>query len=252
LPSCDTMKKLILILFGAVLSTAAFAQESNCGNGIDDDGDGFIDCFDSNCAANSACDGFYFGNDYVCQAPPTEFPKFSMKLKWGSNNATTNHLNRASVGDLNRDGIPEVVVTEIEGDFIYILNGKTGATIRSVRVSGIQREIVIGNLDNDACGDIFIYTSNSGFFIRRYDCNLNLIWTSVALSAEPMQFGLADFDNDGKVELYSRDEILDAHTGVRIVRGTASNDRDGGPLAVDILNNDNKLELSWHSCCERR
>ncbi|MGB3586525.1 MAG: VCBS repeat-containing protein, partial [Tunicatimonas sp.] len=36
-------------------STISLAQEVNCANGIDDDGDGQIDCFDSDCATSSLC-----------------------------------------------------------------------------------------------------------------------------------------------------------------------------------------------------
>src|SRR5690606_22298730 len=47
---------------------------------------------------------------------------------------------------------------------------------------------------------------------------------------------LADFDGDGQVELYYRNEILDAKTGTRLVDGSGSWDEiDAGPVAVDIL-----------------
>src|SRR5437868_13590898 len=111
-------KRLILVGLFSTLAAVAFSQEI-CNNGKDDDGDGFVDCFDSDCSNNSNCNGNYFGNDVICQAKPTSFPKFTMKLKWGSDNKTTNHLNRTSVGDLNRDGIPEVYATEIENGYIY-------------------------------------------------------------------------------------------------------------------------------------
>ncbi|HTH57763.1 MAG TPA: gliding motility-associated C-terminal domain-containing protein [Cyclobacteriaceae bacterium] len=223
------------------LATAVFGQATEiCNNGIDDDGDGFIDCFDGDCAGKSVCSGFYLGNDVVCQAKPSKFPQFSMKLKWGSDNQTTNHLNRTSVGDLNRDGIPEVYATEIEGGKIYKLDGKTGKTLKSVSLSGIDREIVIGNINNDNCGQVFV---SSGNYIFAYDCNLTLLWKSTQLNGAPAQFGLADFDNDGKIEIYCRDEIVDAHTGVRIVKGTNTASAVGQPIAVDILNNDNQLEL---------
>src|SRR5689334_9464593 len=115
----DWLTAIVLI----ILTTATvFGQTEICNNGIDDDGDGFIDCFDKKCAGNSACTGFYLGNDVVCQAKPSKFPQFSMKQKWGSDNQTTNHLNRTSVGDLNRDGIPEVYATEVEGGRIYKLD----------------------------------------------------------------------------------------------------------------------------------
>lgn len=246
------MKRLIVLAFLFLCAYVVKAQEI-CNNGVDDDNDGFIDCFDKDCTNSSLCDGYYLGNDVICQAKPTSFPSFSMKLKWSSPNKTTNHLNRASVGDLNRDGVPEVLVTEIESNAINILDGETGAIKKTLKVTyQIDREVVIGNLNNDACGEVFVSGEVSTkvgkktvktLHIFAYDCNLNLLWTSTALSAPAMMFGLADFDGDGKVEIFSRDEILDAHTGVRIVKGTDSYNTVGAPVAVDILNNDNKLEL---------
>ncbi|HEV8512030.1 MAG TPA: hypothetical protein VGQ59_02075, partial [Cyclobacteriaceae bacterium] len=72
------MKKTGLLLLVSLLAvTAAFSQEI-CNNGKDDDSDGFIDCYDSDCANNSLCDGTFLGNDVVCQAKPAP-QVFAMK-----------------------------------------------------------------------------------------------------------------------------------------------------------------------------
>ena len=34
---------------------SAYSQTEICDNGIDDDGDGFIDCYDPDCSNNNAC-----------------------------------------------------------------------------------------------------------------------------------------------------------------------------------------------------
>ncbi|MFN7493814.1 MAG: hypothetical protein ACK5RG_12925, partial [Cyclobacteriaceae bacterium] len=70
-----------------------------------------------------------------------------------------------------------------------------------------------------------------------------MLWKSTTLNTSPEQFGIADFDGDGKIEIYCRDEVIDAHTGIRIVKGANSTKAAGQPVAVDILNNDDKLEL---------
>jgi hypothetical protein len=116
---------LLLVLGLTSLTLSSYAQEI-CNNGIDDDNNGFIDCFDQSCANNTLCSGSYIGNDAVCEAKPTQFPAFRMTLDWASPNRVTNHLNRMSIGDLDRDGIPEVVVTNIEDN-----NGSRGAYVPS-------------------------------------------------------------------------------------------------------------------------
>jgi len=239
----------IASVFSIISMTIALAQTEICNNGIDDDGDGFIDCYDSKCSNSPFCAGGFLNNNVLCQAKPAAFPKFTMKLKWQSPNQTTNHLNRASVGDLDRDGIPEVVVNEIVGNNIYILNGANGSIKKSLHVGyQLDRDPLIGNIDNSNCGWVFV---SGGNYVYAYDCNLNFKWQSTLLSASPTLMGLADFDGDGKAEIYVRDEILAAESGIRIVKGTNSNNASQAPVAVDILDalgnvagpGDNKLEL---------
>src|SRR5258706_3297359 len=252
------MKKLIgsLAVF-TLLSTFAFAQGVEiCNNGIDDDGDGFIDCYDSDCVNFAGCAGGYVGNDANCEAKPSAFPKFSMALDWGSPNKVTDHLTRINIGDLDRDAVPEVITVNSVTNSLYILDGRNGSIKKSLAPGyDLQREVVIGNLINDNCAEIFTYgivSPSKGVnnnYIISYDCNFNELWRTqirgnVGVTAgDPVHFGLADFDGDGKVELYCKDMILDAHTGTIIVNSAADwTYVNGGPVAVDILGT-GKLQL---------
>lgn len=54
------MKNYFLVIIGLIVSISLLGQENNaisCGDGIDNDGDGFIDCLDSDCAnlPNNGC-----------------------------------------------------------------------------------------------------------------------------------------------------------------------------------------------------
>src|SRR5690606_6585623 len=71
------MKRLFVLCITAFMLTAiqASAQEI-CNNGKDDDNDGFIDCYDNDCAVSTFCKGFYLGDDAMCEATPPAFPKF--------------------------------------------------------------------------------------------------------------------------------------------------------------------------------
>ena len=95
---------LCALLFATETSLAQSTEI--CANSIDDDGDGFIDCFDGDCANEVVCTGGYIGNDLNCEAKPSEFPKFSLALESKSEDETAIHLGRIVVGDLDRDGIP--------------------------------------------------------------------------------------------------------------------------------------------------
>lgn len=254
------MKKLFfLLMFTAALLSggSAWAQTEICDNGIDDDFDGFIDCYDSDCANHQWCEGFYMGNDVLCEAVPSQFPKFTMTLDFASPNETTNHIGRMSVGDLDRDGIPEIVTMNRYTKKLFILNGNDGSVKKSISVDYTPLwEIALGNIDDDNCAELF-YQGYKGdnLYLYAYDCDLNQIWstkirtrnTRNGEAIDAIEYGLADFDGDGKVELYLKDMVLDAHTGTIIINTAATNDSEwnsinGGPVAVDILGDD-RLEL---------
>lgn len=235
-----------------LLASPLYAQEI-CNNGRDDDGDGFIDCYDSDCSASTFCKGFYLGDEALCEATPPAFPQFTMALDFASPNETTNHLSRMAIGDLNRDGKPEIITMNRYTDRIFILNGADGSIQQQADVDFDPNwEVAIANIDNDDCGEIFFFgrydppgSNNDGNYLFAYDCNLNFLWrTEERLRGDPINYGLADFDGDGRVELYVKDEIYDAHTGTRLIKSTASswNRINGGPVAVD-MEGDSQLEL---------
>src|SRR5689334_14977954 len=98
------MKRLFfLIALCSTITVSSYAQAvdptedtkvTGCNNGVDDDGDGFIDCFDSECANKTVCDGGYVGNDSRCKPPKTTKPKFTMTLDFQTADETANHLGR--------------------------------------------------------------------------------------------------------------------------------------------------------------
>ncbi|MTI21971.1 hypothetical protein E1176_13140 [Fulvivirga sp. RKSG066] len=255
------MKRLLLTLpvfLLMLMATSATAQEacgSTCGDGIDNDGDGFIDCFDSDCASCTECDGFYTGNDASCEATPSEFPAFSLAMDFSSPNKTANHIGRIAIGDLDRDGIPEIATQNRYTDEVYILNGNDGSVKAVADVKNPRWRISMANVEDDNCGEVYAidyeYIDPPGrnnayreYRIVAMDCNLDPKWTSEAFEADPVHLGYADFDRDGQPEMYYKDEIRDPVNGTRLVAGNDGqwNNLNAGPVAVDILG-DEDLEL---------
>src|SRR5690606_26158634 len=235
------MKKFLCLMamFVFFCALSASAQEI-CANGIDDDGDGFIDCFDGDCANQVVCTGGYIGNDLNCEAIPSEFPKFSLALESASPDETAVHLGRIAVGDVDRDGIPEMVTTNQWGKKIYILNGENVGGVNtiqkqlSVDYNPSYTDVLIGNIDNDNCAEIYVVSTK--WKLYGYDCNLNLLpGFPVQLPDDPGMMGLDGFNGDGKVELYAKNAIYNAHNGAVIVAGKDWNKVNSGPVAVDIL-----------------
>lgn len=63
--------KLFIIVF--FISANVLAQENTallCTNGVDDDGDGLIDCYDNDCSDLTICDGFFISTDADCNISP--------------------------------------------------------------------------------------------------------------------------------------------------------------------------------------
>ncbi|MBT1699905.1 gliding motility-associated C-terminal domain-containing protein [Fulvivirgaceae bacterium PWU4] len=235
------MKKVLLLalFLGSYTFTLAQATESNCANGVDDDNDGFIDCFDGDCANNNVCDGTYTGNDKLCQLPKPPGSDFAMLLKNTSTDWVSTTHGRFVIGDMDRDGTPDVVTAHYGYDKVFVLDGKTLA----VKFSGDTRydnperyDITIGNINNDNCAEIYVAEQNDGdFYISKFDCKAVRQWTK-KVKGRPYTMALADLNQDGKSELYYRNEIMDAETGTILVQGTGDwNEVDAGSVAVDIL-----------------
>jgi hypothetical protein len=291
------MKRLILlILFLSLIAINSFAQETGtkcnnnldddgdglvdcrdgdcagkvceiCDNGVDDDGDRFIDCYDKECSIDAVCEDFFIGKDITCDVKPTTFPPFEMKLKFKSEPNRTNHVNRLIVGDVDKDGIPEIVTTYRSGDAnpsegsVNILQaplaGSTLALDKQIDLladgfAPVFEDIAMADINKDGCAEMFILTATSdgtNYRIIAYDCNGTKIWANpIDCGVYPGTLGLTDFDGDGAVELYFRTRVYDAHSGT--LMGQNNFDAGGNwlensnaPIAVDILSSNAGQEL---------
>ncbi|MCX2746134.1 gliding motility-associated C-terminal domain-containing protein [Mangrovivirga sp. M17] len=265
--------KLFLIAIAIQLFVfQGFSQETDCRNGRDDDGDGLVDCYDGDCASESVCDDFFLDTTPgTCNVNPP-ITDFEMVNTAGSSNRNVHTQARIVIGDLNNDGIPEVVTPhkwDQELRIIYSTGPDAGETQyqSSTTVIGNAKfrpelEVAIANLDNDDCGEVFSIERakgdakgnefNGNYYLVAYNCRLEPITTfgnngKVDLGPDnPGIIGLADLDGDGEVEIYFKDEVWDAKTGVLRDSGNLGDwdsEVNHGPVAMDINPNSPGMEL---------
>lgn len=241
-----------------------------CNDGIDNDGDGFIDCYDKECSLDAACNGFFIGKDLLCEARPSSFPQFALTEDFRSPTEVTQHSGKLLVGDVDGDGVPEIVSiyrnkdNEGANDFISKIsilssptNGGGETTTKASRLTkadGVylqhEGDFAMADVDRDGDAEIFVVsgrrTNPKTWALMAYTYNKNTkaidkFWAApVSVPTDPGNIGLADFDGDGMVELYARDRIFDAHTGVEMGKGNNLNGEEwrresSGSTAADVL-----------------
>src|SRR5690606_25611158 len=121
-----------------------------------------------------------------------------------------------------------------------ILNGSNGTIKQEINLNyKPEGGVAIGDIDRDGKAEFFVsgYDSN---VIEAYGLsggNFTRLWRESATRGTASELALADFDGNGTVELYYANEIRDALTGRRLVKGTGDWGRDVSfaPVAVDIL-----------------
>jgi hypothetical protein len=176
----QSFKRILYVFALSILMGISYGQEI-CNNGIDDDGDGFIDCYDIDCIAEANCEADYISDDVLCEVPPTPDPTFALKQQWASANRTSTSKASFAIGDLDGDGYPEVVTSNYQDKSLFILDGVTGATKAMRQVTSPLNpwnDMAIADINNDNCGEIFLIyrDDHANYGVNAFDCNLIELW----------------------------------------------------------------------------
>lgn len=215
-----------------------------CNNGFDDDGDGEVDCFDGDCAGTSACVSHYTSG-VIPECPDTpDVALFSMQLQWTST-AGEDYITPV-VGDLDSDGIPEVVTVNYGNGRIYVLDGQDGFTITNRAYEGTYHEFSggasIADIDNDGTAEVFLVTGNSTggadggncrqwiscfdydgrVLTQRYRVGYGRFNLSEYSDQKWAVVQFADFDEDGTPELFIGNHVMNSATGAIIASPTVA------------------------------
>lgn len=165
-------------------SLSAQGQNEICGNGMDDDGDGLIDCYDPDCCGFTGCDATFYD---PCDIEPTCFEgntpgTFSIRRARISSVPTLPGTPAVPpmyeagipfVGDIDSDGEIEYVVVDGTGPAHVFEDGTGGithsatlygGTLNGVTLTAVAQTTVrdsdpypaIGNLDNDGEAEVVV------------------------------------------------------------------------------------------------
>ncbi|HAD11206.1 MAG TPA: hypothetical protein DCF33_02085 [Saprospirales bacterium] len=197
----------------------------DCTNGLDDDNDGLIDCFDTDCTCTGQCDSFYYTtcNPDCYYLPPCG--PVSLATKWISN-AETGTYSPLVAGDLDGDGIPEVVTTLVEGAEMYILDGATGQikyqTTNPNTVWPGGTAPAIADLDNDGFGEIVLVGDNRRLYCYDHTGVLQFVGPTIVGYDYRYRYAvpnIADFDHNGVPEINIGNQIFSGQTGALLSSG---------------------------------
>lgn len=223
---------IILILVGAISWMRADLPAGGvveiCDNGIDDDGDGLIDCFDDQCSCTEPClsEHYFYPCEDSCEIRP-DCAQFNATLKWESN-VNVGSYPVLVAGDIDRDDVPEIVTYESETSRIVIINGTNGIAERFISAPGTLKggmAPALADLNMDGFGDIIVVTDDLDLVAYSYDGTT--IFHSPGVVGYDNSYayaviGVADFDQDGTAEIYIGNQIF-SNTGQLIAEGGPSN-----------------------------
>lgn len=196
----------------------------NCGNQIDDDDDGLIDCFDPDCACTAPClDNYYNGCEIDCEYVPN-CSTIEIEMFWQSE-ANTGNYPVIVAGDIDADGIPEVIAYQTTLDTISILDGQTGERevmiISPVTLAGGMGP-AIGDIDLDGFGEIILVGNDRKIYCYEHDGNLKYVSTDTVGYDHGYRWSvvnLADVDHNGEVEIIIGNQVYESLTGNLLASG---------------------------------
>jgi hypothetical protein len=187
---------------------------------------------------------------------------FTIQKKWNSNAGTASANAGALVGDLDGDGIPEIITMDPAFNWLNIINGSTGLVkgviqIPNAKITDDWIPVLAGVLidsDRNGKGELIFITKNGkinsyesatsgGATItmpEKWSTSMTTYSGKVDNTPQPI---VADFNGDGNPELVVYNQIFNAKTGgatLGVTEALASanvgrNINHGGSVSVNFM-----------------
>ena len=215
----STMRYLIFSIILLFRLSAGFAQTAVpeiCDNGLDDDGDGLIDCYDR---GDCPC-----ASDHDCTLQTTKMPR-TLDLFWES--AAGFHNSTPIVGNLNpwADSIHEVIMPINANnlgvpDGFFILKGdgsnRNNPDFVNIGITGGYHVLMpaMADLDRDGRPEVFVICGDKRIRVyTNYNPAANPVMQLWAISTDTALLEIshaysADFDGDGIAEIYAGSDVF--------------------------------------------
>lgn len=176
-----------------------------CGNGIDDDLDGYVDDLDSDCSPIPGC---------TTTAPP--LTNFSVAQEWMS--TSTNALAASvspTVADLDGDGIPEVLTVRSGGLGITVFKGNGSNAGKNsvdynialpVRVTQSTMQPAVADIDRDGVPEVIVVGNDAYVYVFNNVSGNTTTYKFKSVDTVTTKFRnasprIADIDEDGVPEI---------------------------------------------------
>lgn len=214
-------------------------QDGEIDEGFGDvDADGVADCLDDTCVPDRPTPRAETRED--CEGgestgiPPAD--PWSVKVEWqytGSGVCST-----PAVGDLDQDGVPEVVFSDAGGGgTLVVADGATGRAEWTKAGMDPYSGPSLGDIDGDGWGDVVMTIGGcySAHTVVAFDRDGNEMWrTNIGLACETFA-AIGDLEGDGDVEVVVNEYILDGTTGaVEATLEVDGSNNWGAPALADM------------------
>ncbi|WP_159478413.1 FG-GAP repeat domain-containing protein [Chryseobacterium sp. 18068] len=180
-----------------------------CNDGIDNDGDGYVDMYDSDCNPAAACASIKTVNN------------FQVQQKTCTSTGSYSNYQTPMVADVDRDGIPDLITFNDANNSITVLNSTTLAPKFSIpnpdgNFGTRPNSLAVGQLDGSGYLEIAYVSSNTKLIVLRYNGTAWQSFISGTINSSVLSNGsygtsgtsIADFDEDGTPEIYIGNQIF--------------------------------------------